>query len=188
MNLKKLSALCALICTAIFLTGASSCDEFLNDPENAITKKTDNTPRYVVTVHEIIKYKRGEMIEEELDSFFGGTVCVNRNLFLHSRDIRKIEMLPRPGNPDFYDIRITLTSRGQKIWSAMAVSRMENKKFAFVIDGMYYRTFTPPIMTEPAADDLINEKVTVTIDGPFDPATAKGLATNSERNYKIYHP
>ena len=114
------------------------------------------------------------------DSFFGGTVCVNKNPYIHSRDISKIEMVPRPGNTDFYDLNITLTDRGKLLWSALSITRAENKKIGILVDGMFYRNISPPMLTD-------NEVTTVYLEGPFDPATAKGLSTNSERNYKIFN-
>ena len=181
MRIKSFAAVFGILCVAVFLTGASSCVEFLEDPEKAMMEETDKTPRYVVTVHEIIKYKRGaDQLEQDVNSFFGGTVCVNKNPFLHSRDIEKIEMTPRPGNTDFFDLKITLSSRGQKLWSAMAVLRADNKKLGFLIDGMYYRSIEPAMITEP-------DTPVIYLEGPFDPATAKGLTVNSERNFKIYN-
>ena len=188
MKMKKLSFLWLLPLVCILLCGASSCEKFLENPERALLIETDKTPRYVVTIHEVIKYRRAGELEQDIDSFFGGTVCVNKNYFLHSRDIQKIEMVPRVGNPDFFDLKVTLSSRGQKIWSAMAVSRMENKKFCFVIDGMFYRNIIPRVITDPVQSDMLGEVLSVMVDGPFDPATAKGLQENSERNYKIFNP
>jgi len=115
-----------------------------------------------------------------VDSFFGGTVCVNKNPYIHSRDITKIEMVPRPGNTDFYDLKIFLNARGRMLWSAMAVTQAEKKKIGILIDGLYYRSINPPMLTD-------NEVESVYLEGPFDPATAKGITTNAERNHKIFN-
>ena len=180
MKIKSAASMIGLVMVAVLISGASSCEKWMEDPEKALQEETDKTPRYVLTIHEIIKYKRAEMVEMDVDSFFGGTVCVNKNPFLHSRDISKIEMVPRPGNTDFFDLNITLTERGKLLWSAMSVSRAENKKMGILIDGMYYRSINPPMLTD-------NEITTVYLEGPFDPATAKGITVNSERNYKIFN-
>ena len=180
MRIKSLLMICGLAAATVLLTGMASCEKFMEDPEKAFEEEVDKTPHYVLTIHEMIKYKRAEMVEMDVDSFFGGTVCVNKNPHIHSRDISKIEMVPRPGNTDFYDLNITLTERGKLLWSALAVTRAENKKLGLLIDGMFYRTITPPMLTD-------NEVQTVYLEGPFDPATAKGLATNSERNFKIFN-
>ena len=180
MKIKSFAVVFGLMTLVVLLTGVSSCEKFLEDPEKAFQEETDKTPHYVLTIHEIIKYKRAELVEMDVDSFFGGTVCVNKNPCIHSRDIQKVEMQPRPGNTDFYDLNITLTERGKMLWSAMSVTRAENKKLGILIDGMYYRSINPPMLTD-------NEVTTVHLDGPFDPATAKGIVNNSERNFKIFN-
>lgn len=180
MKIKSFAVICGLLTAAVLMSGMSSCEKFMDDPEKAFEEETDKTPHYVLTIHEIIKYKRAEMVEMDVDSFFGGTVCVNKNPFIHSRDISKIEMVPRPGNTDFYDLNITLTDRGKLLWSALSVTRAENKKVGILVDGMFYRNISPPMLTD-------TEVTTVYLEGPFDPATAKGLSTNAERNYKIFN-
>ena len=180
MKIKSFAAVLGLMTVAVLVSGISSCEKFLEDPEKALKEETDKTPRYVLTIHEIIKYKRADMVEKDVDSFFGGTVCVNKNPYIHSRDITKIEMIPRPGNTDFFDLNISLTDRGRMLWSAMAVTQAERKKIGILIDGMYYRSINPPMLTN-------NEVETIYLEGPFDPATAKGITTNAERNYKIFN-
>ena len=168
---------------ALFLTGATSCEEVLNNPDAYFDNEIDQTPSYVISLHDIIKYRRGDMMEKEVDAFAGGTVCVNKNSYLHSRDIMKIGMVQRKSDPEFFDLVITLTERGQRIWSALSVNmraKGSSSELAFIIDGMYYRSFKPELITD-------NETMVVTIEGPFDPATANGLVKNAERNYKIFN-
>ena len=180
MKIKSLIVVFGLMTVSVLVSGLSSCEKFMEDPEKAFEEETDKTPRYVLTIHELIKYKRADMVEMDVDSFFGGTVCVNKNPYVHSRDISKIEIIPRPGNTDFYDLRITLTDRGRMLWSAMAVTQAEKKKIGILIDGMFYRSINPPMLTD-------TEVQTVYLEGPFDPATAKGININAERNYKIFN-
>ena len=180
MKVRSAVAVLGLMTVAVFVTGISSCEKFMEDPEKVLMEETDKTPHYVVTIHEIIKYKRADMLEMDVDCFFGGTICVNKNPQIHSRDISKIEMVPRPGNTEFFDLKITLTDRGKMLWSALAVLRAENKKVGLLIDGMYYRSINPPMLTDQMTD-------TVYLEGPFDPANAKGIVENSERNYKIFN-
>ena len=180
MKVRSAVVVLCLMTVAVFVTGISSCEKFMEDPEKVLMEETDKTPHYVVTIHEIIKYKRADMLEMDVDCFFGGTICVNKNAQIHSRDISKIEMVPRPGNTEFFDLKITLTERGKMLWSALAVLRAENKKVGLLIDGMYYRSINPPMLTDA-------EVKTVYLEGPFDPATAKGIVSNSERNFKIFN-
>jgi len=181
MKMKNIAVIFGLLSVAVLLSGMSSCEEIMADPDKAFQDSVDQTPHYVVTIHEVIKYKRAELVEMDVDCFFGGTICVNKNPFIHSRDIQKVEMIPRPGNPDFFDLKLTLTTRGKMLWSALSVARVEKKKLGILIDGMYYREVHPPMLTETDVE-------TVLLEGPFDPANAKGVVTNSERNYKIFNP
>ena len=180
MRMKSAAVVLSLMTVAVLVSGMSSCEKFMEDPEKAFTEETDKTPHYVITIHEIIKYKRADMIEMDVDCFFGGTICINKNAQVHSRDISKIEMVPRPGNTEFFDLKITLTERGKMLWSALSILRAENKKVGILIDGMYYRSINPPMLTDQMAD-------TIYLEGPFDPANAKGIVENSERNYKIFN-
>ena len=180
MKIKSVFLSLALAATAVFLMGTASCEKFMEDPEKYITEESDKTPRYVITLHDIVKYKRAEILEIDVDSFFGGTVCINKNSRLHSKDIMKIELVPRANNKEFFDLKLTLSPRGQKIWSTFAISNEDSDKLAVLIDGMYYRSFTPVFLTEPEVKEVV-------LQGPFDPATAKGIVINAERNYKIFN-
>ena len=81
---------------------------------------------------------------------------------------------------DMVNTYFRLTERGKMLWSALAILRAENKKVGILIDGMYYRSINPPMLTDQTAD-------TIYLEGPFDPANAKGIVENSERNYKIFN-
>ena len=182
MKLSKLFSALLAGAAALLLTGASSCEEVLKNPDKFIEEEYDKTPNYVISIHDIIKYRRGDMIEKEVEAFAGGTICINKNSYLHSRDIQQIGMVQRKNDPDFYDLVLTLTDRGQRIWSALSVNmrtKGSGTQLAFVIDGMHYRSFKPELLTD-------NETKVVTVEGPFDPATAKALVKNAARNYKIF--
>lgn len=180
MRMKSVFVVLSLMTVAVLVSGVSSCEKFMDDPEKAFEEETDKTPHYVVTIHEIIKYKRADMIEMDVDCFFGGTICVNKNAQVHSRDISKIEMVPRPGNTEFFDLKLTLTERGKMLWSALSILRAEKKRVGLLIDGMYYRSIDPPMLTDQMAE-------TIYLEGPFDPANAKGIVDNAERNFKIFN-
>lgn len=82
MKLSSVFSVAAAGVAAIFLMGASSCEEVLADPDKYFNEEVDQTPSYVVSIHDIIKYQRGDMMEKELESFSRG----------HS--MRKQEFLP----------------------------------------------------------------------------------------------
>lgn len=168
--------------TGIFLMGSEGTGcQFLDDPEAFLDGESSIEPKYVISVHEIVKYPRGSDFERDVDSFFGKKVCVNSNYFLHSKDISEIEAVKRVDNPDFYNLRLTLTSRGVKMWSAFAVlTRVDRKELALLIDGIYYRSFSPAVLLDPEAN-------VVTLEGPFDPATVSGLLKHAKTNYRKWN-
>ena len=166
----------------LFLMGSEGTGcQFLDDPDAFLDGESSIQPKYVISVHEIVKYPRGIDLEQEVDSFFGKSICVNKNYFLHSKDISNIEVIKRVDNPDFYDLRLTLAPRGVKMWSAFAVlTRVDRKEMALLIDGIHYRTFTPAILLDPEVN-------VVMLEGPFDPATASGLMKNAKINFSKWN-
>ena len=177
--MKKYFFLAALAIFTILSNTGCNLDEVIQDWESSLNPKD---PEYVISVHRIIRYRRGEELEREIDTFSGGVVCVNVNPFLHSRNIKKIDLGVREGDPGFYDLVLHLDKRGQMLWSSVAV-QFRGEKMGLIIDGVFYRSFMPHI---PNPDD-IDEKtgsVTVLLEGPIDQATAKSIAKFSEKNYK----
>lgn len=159
------------------------------DLDKAIQEMEDSfdpsDPEYVISVHRIVRYRRGEQLEREIETFSGGTVCVNVNPFLHSRNIQKIDLGIRPDDPGFYDLVLHLDKRGQMLWSSIAI-QYRGEKLGLVIDGIFYRAFMPAI---PNPDDIDKQTgcVTVLLEGPVDQATAKGISKFSEKNYRHFN-
>ncbi len=172
----------SLVFLGLFLMGSEGTGcLFLDDPEAFLDGESSKEAKYVVSVHEVVKYRRGSDFEQDVDSFFGKSICVNRNYFLHSKDIMEVEAVRRTDNPDFYDLRLTLSPRGMKLWSAFSVTtRVDRKEMAFLVDGMYYRSFKPAILLDP-------EAATVTVEGPFDPATVSGILKYARTNYRKWN-
>ncbi len=179
MIVKRICLAFGVLSSACLLMGSSTCNpeetwEMMLDPEAA--EKMMAEPEYVVTVHQIVKYPRAEMLEKAIPSYFGDSVIVNQNYYISSKEIEKIELLERKTDPGFYDLKLTFTSRGQKMWIGLSVNNRRNQ-LAFVIDGMHYRNFEPRLIMD-------DEDLTVIVDGPFDVATANALQKNSESNFK----
>jgi len=142
--------------------------------------KDDSQPHYVISVNEIVKYPRAEQLEREVATYDGRTIWVNTNPYLHSRNIETIELVPDPDQKGFYHLKCKLNRRGKMLWMQMA-AQFANRQMAFLVDGVFYRAFTP--------QPLQNEEVgTVIIDGPFDVYTAKTLQKYAPANYKIFSP
>lgn len=174
----RASALIASMAAAIAFT--SSCDtlEGAFDDLNKTETEKDKAV-YVVTVHEIVKYPRSQDLELNIPAFSGTPVCVNMNYFLHSKNITKIDLVEEKDKPGFYDLDITLDRRGRLLWTSMSVN-FRSIQMAFVIDGVYYRSFAPEQLDS-------DEDMVVRIKGPFDMGTATGLKKNAEKNYKLYN-
>jgi len=176
-SLKKAGVIATAFSIAmIFATACETLDslEDMDKPDRPKDKAI-----YVVSVHEIVKYPRAQSLEMNIPSFSGTPVCINTNYFLHSKHITAIEIVEEKDKPGFYDLILSLDRRGRMLWSALSVN-FRNTQMAFVIDGVYYRSFSP----EQLGSD---EDVSVKIKGPFDLATAEGLKRNSEKNHKLFN-
>ena len=173
-KLKTFVISCAAAVSAVFMTGApSSCD-----PENWLDPdRYDELQRPAharITIHSIVKYRQGDMTEQTIPTYTKEKITVGAP-WLTSKEIEHIDIRPRPGKPGYYDLLLTLSQKGRREW-IMLSNAHQNDNIAFVIDGVFYRSFRPRL--------LLNESdVQVLIDGPFDQATARELAWNSEVNY-----
>ena len=173
---RKLLAPVALLCSVIFCCGYHSCDhEEVNlymDPDN--WEEMQLPPKNVVSIHEVIRPKKGDSIERTVASYFGGDVTINSIQLLDSSEIKYIQPVPIPGDQGFYSLRLDMTERGHKLWINLSVQH-KGQQLAFVIDGTVYRGFVP----RQIADDALS----VIVDGPFDQATAMALQNHSKYNY-----
>ncbi len=133
----------------------------------------------VISIHELVKHKRGSEKEYEIRSMYGDEVIIDKNQLLDSSDIISIEAIAVNDLPGFYKLRLNLTQDGGKLWRKLSVERRdEAPTLAFVIDGVLYRTFRPRF--------LYSDSDTVVIDGPFDEPTALNLEANAIRNFMYF--
>ena len=131
----------------------------------------------VVSIHELIRHKRGAEKEYEIRSMYGDEVVIDKNQLLDSSDIVSIEAIAVNDLPGFYKLRLNLTHDGGEIWRKLSVEgRDESPTLAFVVDGVLYRTFRPRFLYSASSD-------TVVVDGPFDEPMALNLEANSIRNF-----
>jgi len=141
-------------------------------------------PQNQITIHQIVKYPRAERIEREISTFSGRTICININSFLHSNSIKKIELVPRGPNGKYYDLKLFLNRKGRLHWMSLS-NGFKGEKVAFVIDGIFYRSFTPNQMV--GDYDTDDGSTYVLIEGPFDKGTADTLVEWAPKNYQFYH-
>ena len=173
--------LLAALCLAAFWL--ASCGGNVFDPLNVDDKEDVYTPVVgepvefgVVSIHEIIRHKRGDEKELEISAMFEDEVIIDKTPLLDSSDIISIEAIAINDLPGFYKLRLHLTQEGGRIWRKFCVEgRDESPALAFVIDGVVYRTFRPRF--------LYSNEDTVVIDGPFDEVAALNLEANAIRNF-----
>ena len=133
----------------------------------------------VISIHELVKHKRGSEKEYEIRSMYGDEVIIDKNQLLDSSDIISIEAIAVNDLPGFYKLRLQLTQDGGKLWRKLSIEgRDEAPTLAFVIDGVLYRTFRPRF--------LYSDSDSVVIDGPFDEPTALNLEANAIRNFMYF--
>ena len=133
----------------------------------------------VVSIHELIRHKRGAEKECEISAMFEDEVIIDKNPLLDSSDIVSIEAIAVNDLPGFYKLRFHLTPAGGKSWRQFSFEgRDDSPSLAFVIDGVLYRMFKPRF--------LYSEEDNVVIDGPFDEPTALNLEANAIRNFVYF--
>ena len=163
--------------TAVFCCGYHSCDKeevhMYFDPDS--WEEMQLPPKYVVSLHEVIRSRTGEGVERTVASYFGDEVTIHSMQLIDSSEITNIQPVPIPGDQGFYNLRFDLTDRGHKLWINLSVQH-KGTQLAFVIDGTVYRGFVPRMLDDDADMDVI-------VDGPFDQATAMALQNNSKYNY-----
>jgi hypothetical protein len=159
--------------TAFLLLG------FLGGCETIDLEKSKKDPEYVITINEIVKQPRTKVLEKEVPTFSGKTICVNTNAYLHSRNIQDIEIIPSASKKGFYDLQLRLDYHGKNIWMQLSVNHAYTE-VAFLIDGVFYRPIMPDRITT-EEDDLVYLR------GPFDPVTAKSLKENATLNYRFFN-
>ena len=178
-----LPAVCVCIAAAAFASCNGSATGIL-DPLNVDSKEEEYMPVVgepgefaVVSIHEIVRHKRGEERELEVASMFEDEIIIDKNPLLDSSDIISIEAIAINDLPGFYKLRFHLTPDGGKIWRKFTSSddRDVSPTLAFVIDGVLYRTFKPRF--------LYKDEDNVVIDGPFDEPAALNLEANAIRNF-----
>lgn len=168
-----------LLFTAVFCcgAGAQSCSadqiDHAFDPENF---DTSNRPlEGIIEIQEIITLRRGTDKEVMAPTMFGDDICLSKTILLDSADVKSIKAIPIEKHPPYYSLELKLTERGRRHWIGLSLPNRATH-IAFIIDGMVYRTFVPRLLYDDVTDSVI-------VDGPFDPATAKKLESNSARNY-----
>jgi len=168
-----------LLFTAVFLCGAGgqSCDadniDKVFSPENL--DMSDRPLEGVIEIQEIIRLRRGTDKEVMAPTMFGDDLCLNKTVLLSSSDVTEVKAIPLEKQKPYYSLELKLTPRGKRHWIGLSLPNRATH-VAFLIDGIVYRTFVPRLFYDDVTQSIV-------VDGPFDPATAKKLESNSARNY-----
>ena len=168
-----------LLFTAVFCCGAGgqSCSaeqiDHAFDPENL--DMSSRPLEGIIEIQEIITLRRGTDKEIMAPTMFGDDICLNKAILLDSADVKSIKAIPIEKQPPYYSLELKLTDRGRRHWIGLSLPNRATH-VAFIVDGIVYRTFVPRLLYDDVTDYIL-------VDGPFDPATAKKLETNSARNY-----
>ncbi len=167
---KKILLLTAVVFT-LFIAGCETLEDAMKEKRKA---------RYVLSLHEIIKYPRSKDLERKVTSFDGQEFWINTNQFFHSRHIEKIELIPSKEKEGFYDLNLKLDYNGTLKWMQLSLA-FRNKKMALLVDGFFYKLYVP--------DQLAHEEDEwVVLTGPFDKVTATGIKKYAKKNYLFFNP
>ena len=172
--MKKIISLFSVVITVIFFAGCEVVEDALN------INLIDDKPHYNISLHSIIKYPRGNAIEQEIETFKGEKVVINSNSFLDSSKIFDAELVPLQDNPGYYDILLKLNDTGIKQWFQLVLD-YRDEPVAIIIDGAYFGRFRPD-------GGHTEDDQWVTLKGPFNEIIARGIVKYARHNYRHYHP
>ena len=172
--MKKLQFVVYALFAALFFCGCEAIEDALN------INLVDDNPRYQISLHSIIKYPRGNRIEEEVETFKGEKVTINANSFIDSSKILDAELIPLEDDPGYFDISLKLNDTGVKQWFQLVLDYRDDP-VAIIIDGAYFGRFRPD-------GGHTEDDQWVTLKGPFNEVIARGIVKYAKRNYRHYHP
>ena len=142
---------------------------------------TDASPKWTISINEIVKYPRALRGEKEVPAFSGRAIWVRKHYELNSKSIISITTVPAKEKPNYFNLKVKLDRHGSLI--AMRLSNdATHPPWAFLVDGVYYRSVE---FNEPPLEEDYSE---IIIKGPFDKSLASFLQEYSKSNYEHFHP
>lgn len=172
----------ALLTAALFLGGGCEIfQEALSDSYSSDDPTSeDYSTKFNLGIFQVVKYPRATVLEKEVDMGDGKTVCVNTNALFSSKRIRKARAIPRPGNPDIYDLEFQIDRMGKTQWM-MLHGTSRGDEVVMMVDDRFAGVFIPESL-----DDGRRDWVTLRVG--VDAYTAKGIVKFAQRNYEYYNP
>lgn len=183
----KYRSLLLLALVALFTTGCESLDlswsDILgtkNQDDKSDSDYGEYKPKFVISFNEVVEYPRAEKSEREVRTFSGDSVWINIIYQLHSKNIIMIKAEPDKNDPTVYHLKMKLNHTGKLSWMYMS-GKYRDQKFAILIDGVVYETFSPQYLSN-------DDDSWVTVPADFDEVIAKRIAKYSEKNYDHFNP
>ena len=132
--LKKIILFSSLV-SLLFMSGCEILEESMKDEEK-------QKPKYILSLHEIIKYPRSKELEQRIVAFDGTEYWINTNQFFHSRHIEEVRLTPSKTRKGYYDLLLRLDYSGIVKWIQLSM-HFRNKQLALLVDGQFYALYTP---------------------------------------------
>ncbi len=176
MNRIKKKSLIISLFSVFFVMGLSSCSLYTAGGNDSASGKAN----YVITINEVVRYPRALKEEIRVPTFDGRTIWVKRNPIISSRSIESVRLIESRAREDYFDLVLKLDRHG-KLAAMKLVNDKVHSPWAFLIDGMYYRSTSFKLISSKKADELL-------VEGPFDNTIADLLSKYAKKNYKFYHP
>ena len=181
MKLEKLRFL-AILATIMLL--GSGCEIFREALEESYSSEDpasdDFESKFNIGVFQIVKYPRASILEKEINVDENNTVCINTNALFSSKRIRQARAIPRPGNPDVYDLEFRIDRMGKTQWMVMHGSARGNE-VVMMVDNRFVGFFHPQELVDGNKDWV---KIRIGVDN----YTAKGIVKFAKKNYEYYNP
>ena len=168
-------------CSMLFCTGCEIFREALDESYTTEDPSSDEfETKFNIGVFQVVKYPRASILEKEINIDESNTVCINTNALFSSKRIRQVRAIPRPGNPDIYDLEFRIDRMGKTQWMVMHGSARGNK-VVMMVDNRFVGFFHPEELVDGQRDWI---KVRIGVDN----YTAKGIVKFAKKNYEYYNP
>ena len=181
MKSLKLRYLTLLACGMFLFSGCEIFREALEESYTSEDPSSDEfETRFNIGIFEVVKYPRATMLEREINIDHENTVCINTNALFSSKRIRQARAIPRPGNPDVYDLEIRIDRMGKTQWM-MLTGGNKNREVVMMVDDRYAGSFIPESYQD-GSKDWVRVRIGV------DNYTARGIVKFAKKNYEYYNP
>ena len=172
----------ALLTGCLFFTGCEIFEEALSESfASEDPTSEDYDARFVIGIFSIVRYPRATALEREVNCGDGTTIWINANQNFSSKRIRAARAIPRPGNPDRFDLEIRLDRMGKSQWQTLGHGN-RGEPVVMMVDNRFVGTFVPE------ASNYYNNMEWVKIRIGMDSYTAKGIVKFAKKNYSFYNP